>query len=62
MINFEKKENNLKPGELVQTWIGVNSKKNIYIYIRQDDEDPWLAVLIGPDGLTKVRYIHLEEL
>ena len=38
------------------------SRQIVYVYICQDSEDPWTAILLGPEGMTKARYIQLETL
>ena len=62
MIVPEKLNNSFMPGDLVGCWGEIGLEKIVYVYIAEDLEDPWTAILLGPDGFTKVRYVHLEAL
>ena len=62
MINPERKPNTFVPGDLVRWWVTKKSRQIVYVYICQDSEDPWTAILLGPEGMTKARYIQLETL
>jgi hypothetical protein len=62
MNNPDRQSNSFKPGDLVIWWITKKSRKIVYVYIGQDSEDPWLALLLGPEGMTKARYVQLETL
>lgn len=61
MINPDKLENTFIPGQLVGCWKDEDFQKSVFVYIKQDIEDPWLAILLGPEGFTKVRYLYLES-
>ena len=62
MNNPDRQPINFTPGDLVSWWITKKSRKIVYVYIGQDSEDPWMALLLGPEGMTEVRYVQLETL
>ena len=62
VINYDIQENMFEPGDLVRWWITKKSRKIVYVYMGTDPEDQWMAVLLGPEGFTKARYVQLESL
>ena len=62
MINPEKLKNAFLPGDLVGCWGEEGESESVYVYIKDDSEDSWVAVLLGPTGFIRVRYVHIEAL